>query len=93
MNGKVGVIVKSKFMTLKECAEYLGGNVPASTLRAEVLSGSIRAIRARPGCNSPILVSVDELDRWVREVAGKRQFALSPAQAAEGNKSGGRHDG
>lgn len=94
MNGKSGVIVESKkFMTLKECAEHLGGSIPASTLRAEVLAGNLKAIRARASCNAPILVSEVELDRWVREVAGKRQLALSPAQAAVGNQSGGRHDG
>lgn len=78
-----------KFHTLKEWAERLG--IPASTLRAEVLAGHLKAIRARPSCNAPILASEVEVDRWVREVAGKRQFALSPAEAGLANKGAG-HD-
>lgn len=81
-----------KFKTLKEWAEYFGNRIPASTLRAEVLAGHLKAIRARPGCNAPILVAEVEMDRWLREVAGKRQFALSPAEAAAGNRSGGCHE-
>jgi hypothetical protein len=77
------------FKPLKEWAEVLG--IPASTLRAEFSAGNLNGIRARPSCNAPILVSEVEVDRWVREVAGKRQLALSPAQAGKGNAAGGRH--
>lgn len=76
-----------KFKTLKEWSEILG--IPASTLRAEVLAGNLRAIRARPSCNAPILVSEVEVESWVRDVAGKRQFALSPAEAGLANKGVG----
>lgn len=80
-----------KFRTLKEWAAQLGDSIPASTLRAEVLAGNIRAIRARPSCNAPILISEVEMTRWLENVAGKRQLSLSPAQASDANKSGGRH--
>lgn len=80
-----------KFKTLKEWATQLGDSIPASTLRAEVLAGNINAIRARPSCNAPILISEVEMARWLENVAGKRQLSLSPAQASSANKSGGRH--
>lgn len=73
----------SKFKTLKQWAEMLG--IPASTLRAEVRTGNLRATRARSGCNAPILVSEAEMARWLNDVAGKRQAALSPVQAAAAN--------
>lgn len=76
-----------KFHTLKVWAERLG--IPATTLRAEVLAGHLKAIRARPSCNAPILVSEVEVESWVREIAGKRQFALSPAEAGLANKGVG----
>lgn len=78
------------FRTLKEWADYFQGRIPASTLRAEVHAGRLRCIRARPGCNAPILVSELEMERWLREVAGQRQVALSPAQAKSANESGGQ---
>jgi hypothetical protein len=70
-----------KFLTLKEWEEFFGGRIPASTLRAEIHAGRLRCIRARPGCNAPILVSELEMERWLRDVAGQRQAALSPVQA------------
>lgn len=70
-----------KLLTLKEWAEFFEGRIPASTLRAEVHAGRMRCFRARPGCNAPILVSESEMERWLRDVAGKRQAALSPVQA------------
>lgn len=70
-----------KFFTLKEWAEAFGGRIPASTLRAEIHAGRMRCYRARPGCNAPILVSESEMERWLRDVAGQRQAALSPVQA------------
>jgi hypothetical protein len=76
-----------RFKTLKEWAEHFGNRIPASTLRAEVLAGNLKAIRARPGCNAPILISEGEMARWLRDVAGKRQGALSPAQASHANKA------
>jgi len=74
-----------KLRTLKQWEEYFEGGIPASTLRAEVRAGNIRAIRARPGCNAPILISDKEMARWLDEVAGKRQLALSPTEAARAN--------
>lgn len=82
----------SSYKTLKQWEEKLGGAIPASTLRAEVLGGNIKAIRARPSCNAPILISETEMNRWLENVAGKRQLALSPVQAGQANAEGGRHD-
>lgn len=70
-----------KFLTLREWEEFFGGRIPASTLRAEIHAGRLRCIRARPGCNAPILVSEQEMERWLSDVAGQRQAALSPVQA------------
>jgi hypothetical protein len=70
-----------KYLTLKEWEEFFGGRIPASTLRAEIHAGRLKCIRARPGCNAPILVSELEMERWLRDVAGQRQAALSPVQA------------
>lgn len=70
-----------QFRQLKEWEQYFGGRIPASTLRAEIHAGRLRCIRARPGCNAPILVSEPEMERWLRDVAGQRQSALSPVQA------------
>ncbi len=82
----------SKYLTLKEWAESFEGRIPASTLRAEIHAGRLRCIRARPGCNAPILVSEAEMERWLKDVAGKRQAALSPTEAAAANASGGSND-
>lgn len=76
-----------KFRTLKEWEEYFSGHIKASSLRAEIHANRLRCIRVRPGCNAPILVSEAEMERWLSEVAGKRQLALSPAQAALANRS------
>ncbi|CAG0983794.1 hypothetical protein ANRL4_02039 [Anaerolineae bacterium] len=73
-----------KFKTLKDWSEHLG--IPASTLRAEVRSRNLCATRARAGCNAPILISESEMARWLNDVAGKRQAALSPEQAGQANK-------
>ena len=78
-----------KFLQLKEWADYFQGRIPASTLRAEIHAGRLRCIRARPGCNAPILISEPEMERWLREVAGKRQAALSPVQAKAAIESAG----
>lgn len=78
-----------KFFTLKECEQLFDGRIPASTFRAEIHAGRLRCIRARPGCNAPILVSELELERWLNDVAGKRQCALSPVQAGDANKAAG----
>ncbi|MEZ5992263.1 MAG: hypothetical protein R3E76_07905 [Planctomycetota bacterium] len=72
-----------KFRLLREWESYFEGRIPASTLRAEIHAGRLRCIRARPGCNAPILVSEPEIERWLNDVAGKRQAALSPIQASE----------
>lgn len=79
----------SQYRTLPEWAEFFGGRIPASTFRAEIHAGRLRCIRARPGCNAPILVSEAEMEHWLRHVAGKRQAALSPAQAAAAIAAGG----
>lgn len=81
-----------EFLTLQECSDLFGGRIPASTFRAEIHAGRLKCIRARPGCNAPILVSKAELKRWVSDVAGKRQAALSPAQAAAAVKAAGGSD-
>jgi hypothetical protein len=73
-----------RFNPLKEWSEYLG--IPASTLRAEFLAGNLKGIRARPGCNAPILISEAEIARWIENIAGKRQRALSPTEAAVANR-------
>lgn len=75
--------------TLKEWAQFYEGRIPASTLRAEIHAGRLRCIRARPGCNAPILVSETEMERWLKDVAGKRQKALSPAEASSASAAGG----
>jgi hypothetical protein len=69
-----------KLRTLKEWEAHFDGHIPVSTLRAEVQSGNLRGIRARKSCNAPILVSEDEMARWLSEVAGKRQTVLSPTE-------------
>jgi hypothetical protein len=76
-----------RLMTLKQAAEALGGNIPASTLRSEVLAGRLRCVRARPGCNSPILLADEAIVSWLEKYAGTRQAALSPREAGEANKA------
>ena len=78
----------AKFKTLNQWAAELGGAIPASTLRAEVIAGNLKAIRARESCNAPILISETEMGRWLEEVAGKRRMALSPAEAGKVNAQG-----
>ncbi|MCA8916131.1 MAG: hypothetical protein KDB90_12025 [Planctomycetes bacterium] len=78
-----------KYLTLKEWEGFFEGRIPASTLRAEIHAGRLRCVRARPGCNAPILISDTEMERWLKEVAGKRQMALSPTEAAAANAAGG----
>ncbi len=68
--------------TLAEWQTVFSGRIKASTLRAEVRSGNLRVIRARESCNAPILISETEMERWLDEVAGKRQAALSPSEAS-----------
>lgn len=68
-------------LTLEQAAEALGGNIPASTLRAEVRAGRLQCVRARPGCNAPILLTVDAILAWLNDHASKRQLSLSPQQA------------
>ena len=75
-----------KLLSLKQAAEALGGNIPASTLRAEVTAGRLRCMRARPSCNSPILISEEALDYWLENFAGMRQAALSPTEARQVNQ-------
>jgi len=77
----------SKFYTLKKWEHQLGGSIPVSTLRAEVYAGRLKCIRARPGCNAPILVSEEEMERWLENHAGQRQAALSPVQASSAKLS------
>ncbi len=79
-------VLCSKLKTLMEWETHFEGKIKASTLRAEVKAGRLRAIRARPGCNATILVSEDEMARWLTDVAGQRQSALSPMQAGEVSK-------
>lgn len=76
-----------RLLTLKQAAELLGGNIPASTLRAEVMAGRLRCVRARPGCNAPILLSEAAIISWLDEHASTRQFALSPREAGAVNKA------
>lgn len=78
-----------QFRSLKEWARFFEGRIPASTLRSEIHAGRLRCIRARPGCNAPILISESEIERWLKEVAGKRQAALSPTQAREAHQVAG----
>ncbi len=80
------------YRTLKEWEDFFGGRIPASTLRAEIHAGRLRCIRARPGCNAPILVSEPEMERWLCEVAGQRQAALSPAESGAAIRASGRHE-
>lgn len=77
------------YRTLNEWAVFFGGRIPASTMRAEIHAGRLRCIRARPGCNAPILVSEIEMERWLRDVAGKRQSALSPIESGAANREAG----
>ena len=74
-----------KLKTLKQWEAHFEGCIPASTLRAEVLAGHIKAIRARASCNAPILISEAEMLRWLNDVAGRRQIALSPVEAGKVN--------
>lgn len=64
-------------LTLEAAAEMLQGVVSAKSLRREVYSGALKCLRARPGSSAKILVTEDELARWVREVCSKRQRAPS----------------
>lgn len=70
------------------------GAIKASSLRAEVLAGRLKAIRVRPGCNAPILISEQEMMRWLKEDAGKRTIVLSPSASRKAKvaATGGRHD-
>lgn len=74
-----------RLFTLKQAAELLGGNIPVSTLRAEVLAGRLRCVRARPGCNAPILLTEAAIIDWLNDFAGNRQAALSPREARIAN--------
>ncbi|MBK8207218.1 MAG: hypothetical protein IPK87_10605 [Planctomycetes bacterium] len=78
-----------QFKPLKEWQSVFGGAIKASSLRAEVLAGRLKGIRVRPGCNAPILVSVQEMKRWLDEVAAKRRLVLSPTEAANARKAAG----
>lgn len=77
-----------EFKPLKEWQLVFGGAIKASSLRAEVLAGRLKGIRVRPGCNAPILISAQEMKRWLEEVAGKRAIAISPSMAAAANRQG-----
>jgi len=79
----------SKYLTLREWEEFFGGRIPAWTLRAEIHDRRLRCIRARPGCNAPILISESEMERWLKDVAGTRQASLSPTEAAAAKAAGG----
>ena len=81
-----------KFRTLKEWSKAFDGHIPASTLRAEVHAGNLKAIRARSSCNAPILISDREMERWLENVAGKRTRALSPSEASSASNSGDHDD-
>lgn len=77
-----------KLKTLKQWEAHFEGSIPVSTLRAEVKAGNLRAIRARASCNAPILISDVEMLRWLNDVAGCRQLALSPAEAHRARSTG-----
>jgi hypothetical protein len=78
-----------RFRSLKKWSAELGGGVSVSTLRREFLAGRIKGIRARPSCNAPILISEQEMERWIEEVASRRRNVPSPADVAKDNAEGG----
>ncbi|GIK53817.1 MAG: hypothetical protein BroJett014_27900 [Planctomycetota bacterium] len=76
-----------KFLTLKQAAEALGGNIPASTLRSEIHAGRLRCVRARPGCCAPILIEESAVFDWLEIYASQRQVTLSPTEARKANEA------
>lgn len=61
--------------TLKEAAEALGSKgVSVKSLRREVYAGRIKALRVRPGITAKLLITEDELLRWLEEDAAARQY-------------------
>lgn len=65
---------------------FFEGEIKASALRAEVKAGRLKAYRSRPGCNGKILVDNQDMSTWLREHAGQRHKALSPAEAKRINE-------
>jgi len=76
-----------KLYSLKDLSQSTGGKISVGTLRREIKAERLHCIRSRPGCNSPVLVRQDEYERWLDEVAGKRQHAQSPSAAAKGRSA------
>ncbi|MBP9893164.1 MAG: hypothetical protein KBG84_14775 [Planctomycetes bacterium] len=79
------VIPKPKSLAWWE--NYFDGEIKASALRSEVSAGRLKAYRSRPGCNGKILVDEKDMLVWLRDHAGQRRKALSPAEAKRVNES------
>ncbi|MCB9895696.1 MAG: helix-turn-helix domain-containing protein [Planctomycetes bacterium] len=65
-------------MSLKQAADALGPEVSVKVLRREVHAGRLRCYRLRPGSNSKILVSEQDLAAWLEGVAGHRRLVPRP---------------
>lgn len=82
-----------KLLTLRMASLALGLDetgrplVSVSVLRAEIRAKRLACARPTPGSSARILIEEDELARWVREVAGKRQHAVSPTEAAASRRA------
>jgi hypothetical protein len=69
-----------RLISLKQAAAELGPEVSVKVLRREVHAGRLRCYRLRPGSNSKILVSEEDLVSWLEGVAGRRRLAPSPGR-------------
>jgi hypothetical protein len=61
-----------ELLSLKKAARALGDDISERTLRREIKAGRLKAMRARPGANSKLLIRADWLDEWVEDCAGRR---------------------
>lgn len=52
-----------RLLRVRDAARYL--SVGAKAVRAAILRGEIPAIQLKPGGNSPFLLDVRDLDRWI----------------------------
>lgn len=64
-----------KLYTLKEAVEAFGtSGITVKSLRREVHAGRLKVLRSRPGRTAKVLISQEELLRWLQEEAGARQY-------------------
>jgi excisionase family DNA binding protein len=57
--------IPPRLLRVRDAARYLG--ISCKAVRALILAGKLKAFQMKTGGNSPLLVDVRDLDRWIEK--------------------------